>query len=246
MTESSPTKVGTVAAILLSAIAIAAIRHRAIRSARWCKAPSTSQLKQGSRYESLADIHSAFERWKSTTQNPLMTAKSLHPDLPGLIHVTDPAILNNSPPDDFDDLSPQAKQILSGITPSVSTIPGAFLPPRKALLDSFNQVRRFSLLTEGGRAFTKHCHRCSGGWWGSAKGPAAKVNDVALRKVVEILDNATWKNVFYLPGDRPVCEFRVRDGYGARWTWSENPEEICFRGFLEPPQENGHEVGWKH
>ena len=186
-----------------------------------------------------------WREWISTGIVPL-DIDDLHPDLRKLIVVNDMSLLQNKPPRRFEDLTPTARQALSGITPTISTITGAFLPTKQALLDSFNRTREYSELTEGGRAFTKHCHRCSKGWWGEATGPADVLNKIAEKKVLQILNEATWRNVFYLPGNFPVCEFRVPLGYGARWSWSPNEEEIAFRGFLEPPQENGHEIGWKH
>lgn len=55
------------------------------------------------------------------------------------------------------------------------------------------------------------------------------------------LDNCIWINIHGLPGDIPILELRVKQGYGIRWQING-----VFRGFLEPPMENGHEKGWKH
>jgi len=44
-----------------------------------------------------------------------------------------------------------------------------------------------------------------------------------------------------LPGDLPIIEIRVKEGYGMRWQL-----DGFFRGFLEPQMPNGHENGWKH
>jgi hypothetical protein len=47
-------------------------------------------------------------------------------------------------------------------------------------------------------------------------------------------------------------EVRNKEGYGARWTAklrdNNNNHDISwlFRGFLEPPMEDGHSVGWIH
>ena len=186
-----------------------------------------------------------WEQWVHTRLSPLQI-NNIHEELKKLIVVNDRSVLFNEPPKRFDDLSPIARQILAGITPTISTVPGALLPSKIVLINSFNKRRAFSELTEGGRAFTKHCHRCAKGWWGEAAGPVDAINGLAKTKVSEILDDATWRNVFFLPGNFPVCEFRVPLGYGARWTWSPQDSMIEFRGFLEPPQENGHDVGWKH
>jgi len=150
--------------------------------------------------ENLALIKERFEDWKDGKfVSPLQT-NHLHSELVKLIHVTDAAILRNQPPVHFVALSLQSQQILSGITPTVSTITGAFMPSLTMLENAFNQLRDYSALTEGGRAFTKHCHRCSNGWWGSAKGSAQEINERALTKVRNIMKEATWKNAFYLPG----------------------------------------------
>ena len=217
---------------------LAVVRHRA-------RATGRKQSRVSDRSQEIL-IQENWEKWRSTGIAPVR-CDTLHPDLVNLIdYHKDTSLTLNQPPMCHSALTPIARQVCSGITPTVSTIPGALLPSRDRLLASFNEVRSHSLLTEGGRALTKHCHRDSSiGWWGTVKGSAVQVNAIAVRKMEEILEHATWRNVFYLPGDRPVCEFRVQLGYGARWTWSED-SEITFRGFLEPPQENGHQVGWRH
>jgi hypothetical protein len=81
---------------------------------------------------------------------------------------------------------------------------------------------------------------------------------------VKLLQTAVWINLHTFGGlqeNNPVLEIRVASGYGARWTgdWSTTtttttmssqttttPLNIQFRGFLEPPMENGHETKWRH
>ncbi|GMF24734.1 unnamed protein product [Phytophthora fragariaefolia] len=97
-------------------------------------------------------------------------------------------------------------------------------------------------LTVGARAFSKHCARSSSGWWGEMKGNDAAKNARAERKVRELLAAATWKNVHSLPHAHATMEIRNALGYGARW----DAETAAFRGFLEPPMANGHEIKWRH
>ena len=192
------------------------------------------------------EIFLAWKNWRETLQPPIDTQK-LHPDLKQLLVLEDDCVSNNQPPEIFESLTISTRQILSGITPTISTIKGQFLPKRSNLIETFQAHRPFSKLTEGGKAFTKHFHRSRGGWWGQAKGSPEQINEMALRKVNEILDRANWRNIFYLPGEQPVCEYRVILGYGARWSWDLTTSQCkAFRGFLEPPQEDGHEKGWIH
>ena len=60
-------------------------------------------------------------------------------------------------------------------------------------------------------------------------------------------------------GECEIFEIRGAHGYGARWSLDADASETkmpqansaqlrypAFRGFLEPPMENGFAVGWKH
>lgn len=97
-------------------------------------------------------------------------------------------------------------------------------------------------LTVGARAFTKHCARCSSGWWGEFRGNDTAKNVQAEAKVRDLLATATWKNIHSLPHGHATMEIRNLLGYGARW----DVETQTFRGFLEPPMLNGHEIKWRH
>ncbi|KAF4033215.1 hypothetical protein GN244_ATG14912 [Phytophthora infestans] len=97
-------------------------------------------------------------------------------------------------------------------------------------------------LTVGARAFSKHCARSSSGWWGELKGNDKAKNLRAETKVRELLASATWKNIHSLPHAHATMEIRNALGYGARW----DAETRNFRGFLEPPMLNGHEIKWRH
>jgi hypothetical protein len=72
----------------------------------------------------------------------------------------------------------------------------------------------------------------------------------------KVMDNASWRNLHWLPHQVLVYEVRVPDGYGMRWSQNQNDDREAqltaegkswvFRGFLEPQMENGHEIGWRH
>uniref|UniRef100_A0AAV1UH21 Uncharacterized protein n=1 Tax=Peronospora matthiolae TaxID=2874970 RepID=A0AAV1UH21_9STRA len=97
-------------------------------------------------------------------------------------------------------------------------------------------------LMVGARAFSKHCARSSSGWWGKLEGNDHAKNAIAETKVRKILACATWKNIHSLPHAHATMEIRNALGYGARW----DAETHSFRGFLEPPMANGHEIKWRH
>lgn len=93
------------------------------------------------------------------------------------------------------------------------------------------------------RALAKHSIRDkSAGWWGEARGGDADKNAAALKVLLRVLEGAVWSNCHMLPGGLAVYEVRTVEGYGARWS----ADGASFRGFLEPPMEDGHERGWRH
>lgn len=119
-----------------------------------------------------------------------------------------------------------------------------FPPSRKKLMASFQEKQSpKSDLWVGARALAKHYHRDqTTTWWGNCTGTEKEKNDHALRTVTDILDNATWINIHWLPQDIYIIEARQEGGYGARWT----ADGSMFRGFLEPQMEGGHDAGWRH
>jgi len=99
------------------------------------------------------------------------------------------------------------------------------------------------------------------GWWGIPSGPVAGINERAVAIFHKIYDNATWRNLHWLPHQILVYEIRISEGYGMRWSQNRGEggesggihrkasgaeAEWIFRGFLEPQMENGHEIGWRH
>lgn len=103
-----------------------------------------------------------------------------------------------------------------------------------------------SLLSVGARALAKHAHRGMEGFWaGAASGSDAAKNQAAETALRTVLQEAVWGNLHQLPGGLPTFEVRVKQGYGARWTVSEDGS-TKFRGLLEPMMEDGHEKRWRH
>lgn len=147
---------------------------------------------------------------------------------------------------------------LGSTPPSVEQCLAVYLIPNKADL------------TAGARAWSKHSHRsqpqesqdeeqgsrkASAGWWGTPYGPVAIINERALALFWKVMNNATWRNVHWLPHKVLVYEVRVAEGYGMRWSQDQKDSgegDIAeerpwsFRGFVEPMMENGHELGWRH
>ena len=111
-----------------------------------------------------------------------------------------------------------------------------------------------SNLTVAARAFAKHSHRGECSIFGAVQGSESRKNDQAYEIVKRLIQHAAWINIHCfgaLDNSRPVVEVRTMDGYGARWSaiWRKNaffPEDVEFRGFLEPQMEHGHEKRWRH
>ena len=103
-----------------------------------------------------------------------------------------------------------------------------------------------SLLTVGARALAKHVHRDeTASWWGPAlTGSEGHKNMLARTVLRRLMDGASWINVHTLPHSVMVYELRVPEGYGARWAVTD--DSVVFRGFLEPPDPDGHAKGWVH
>ncbi|KAL3685998.1 hypothetical protein R1sor_004020 [Riccia sorocarpa] len=188
------------------------------------------------------------------------------------IHVRHP--LNQRQPfellyDLLKELEVEGIRALLGMRTTMGSIPDALPPPTSALLSSFSEVNNETVsflldspcpllvhhsyryccgamevpgskLTVGARALAKHVHRCSNGWWGTFSGTEPAKNEVSRRKLRRMIEDAVWMNVHVVPV--PVFEIRVAAGYGARWS----QDGRTFRGFLEPPMEEGYLHKWRH
>ncbi|KAH7890332.1 hypothetical protein F5I97DRAFT_1798832 [Phlebopus sp. FC_14] len=179
--------------------------------------------------------------------------------------------------------NPLSKHLLHGLAYTTGSALGSDPPTREQCLSAFVAASNKSQLTAGARAWSKHAHRSFAdpqagadkgrgdnvaGWWGKQPtGPVAGINEKALHLFEKVMDNATWRNLHWLPHQVLVCEVRVEEGYGMRWSQdrgrilagaggeggsgnmtaprSQEPPWV-FRGFVEPMMENGHEVGWRH
>lgn len=95
------------------------------------------------------------------------------------------------------------------------------------------------------------------GWWSVPSGPVARINEQSLLLFWKVMNNASWRNLHWLPHGVLAYEVRVPEGYGMRWSQDRAQEDErggspreekpwVFRGFLEPQMDNGHEVGWRH
>lgn len=172
--------------------------------------------------------------------------------------------------------------LLHGLAYTVGSALGSTPPTQDQCLSAFLATNSVGL-TAGARAWSKHAHRSGAdeapadtqkkggktmpsGWWGRPNGPVAKINERALELFWRVMNNASWRNLHWLPHGVLVYEVRVPKGYGMRWAQdlsglldeqdrtrvrAECVEEIqsrpwLFRGFVEPMMENGHELGWRH
>lgn len=93
----------------------------------------------------------------------------------------------------------------------------------------------------GARALTKHAIRSSEKFWGNSIGNEAEKNHTANELLHKVLDNCIWVSVHTIPPKVEILEIRIAEGYGMRWSIDGK-----FRGFLEPPMEDGHDAKWRH
>ncbi|KAF8908144.1 hypothetical protein CPB84DRAFT_1767412 [Gymnopilus junonius] len=166
--------------------------------------------------------------------------------------------------------SPLFTHLAHGLAYTVGSALGSTPPSIEACLAAY-LVPNNAGLTAGSRAWSKHSHRSqpppsdeaekakrsrSTGWWGITSGPVAVINEKSLALFWKVINNATWRNLHWLPHQVLVYEVRVPEGYGMRWSQDQGDREgddsskesrpWTFRGFVEPMMENGHEVKWRH
>lgn len=116
-------------------------------------------------------------------------------------------------------------------TPASLTDARAIPPTRAQLLAAATRAHHEGdPLTVAGRALAKHVPRSADPFWGAVTGPTAAKNEAALQTLRQILDGATWWNVFGHFAHGNVYEARLPDGHGARW----GHDGVEFIGFLEP------------
>jgi hypothetical protein len=143
-------------------------------------------------------------------------------------------------------IGPRVLVALLGVRTTVGCIEDRLPPTKNELLSSFDIPHKLgTALSVGARALSKHYHRGEEGWWGTLKGNDIEKNKSAHLFCEKILSNAVWTNLHQIVGSVRIIEFRVLEGYGARWAIDECGACV-FRGFLEPQTMDGHQKGWKH
>jgi len=179
----------------------------------------------------------------------------------------DPAFSSTFP--DGEDATPLFIHLAHGLAYTTGSALGSRPPPLDTCLAAY-VVPNKGGLTAGSRAWSKHSHRSlplpsdkaeadklkrSAGWWGIPSGPVSLINERALQLFWKVMNDATWRNLHWLPHEVLVYEVRVAEGYGMRWSQDQagRPDEggkenrlWIFRGFVEPSMENGHELKWRH
>ncbi|MBV8326366.1 hypothetical protein [Chryseobacterium sp.] len=94
----------------------------------------------------------------------------------------------------------------------------------KACLEPFNHE-----ITIGQRAWEKHTGRTDDHFWGEVKGSNRQKQEKVMEKILYIIENQTWWNVFFHYKHDLVFEVREKEGHGIRW--SHNGTKLI--GFLE-------------
>ncbi|KAK0458162.1 uncharacterized protein EV420DRAFT_382512 [Desarmillaria tabescens] len=162
----------------------------------------------------------------------------------------------------LDPSSPLTIHLSLGLAYTIGSAIGSIPPSVEVCLEAFCVPNKVGL-TAGARAWSKHFHRsqsaeelASKGWWGQPSGPVAIINERALILFWKIVNEASWRNLHWLPHQVLVYEVRIEEGYGMRWSQDQSSRADgtkdlearpwTFRGFVEPMMENGHEVGWRH
>ncbi|KAI9007738.1 hypothetical protein DFJ74DRAFT_372608 [Hyaloraphidium curvatum] len=133
----------------------------------------------------------------------------------------------------------------TALPPSLPSLLAAFLAPHVTARPHKSPRPASQLLTSGCVALSKHSQRSLSGAWGQCTGPVPQRNAAAARVLARVLGRAAWANAHGLPHGVVAYEVRDGEGYGARWTVDEGGG-VRFRGFLEPPMEDGHGRGWVH
>ncbi len=79
------------------------------------------------------------------------------------------------------------------------------------------------------RAWEKHVGRMDDEFWGEVKGNNQQKQQKVMEKIIYIIKNKTWWNVFYHYKHELVYEIREKDGHGIRWS----QDGTRLIGFLE-------------
>ncbi len=82
----------------------------------------------------------------------------------------------------------------------------------KACEEPFNEE-----ISVAQRAWEKHIGRMDDRFWGEIKGNNRQKQEKVMAKIHDILDHATWWNVFFHYKHELVFEVREKEGHGIRW-----------------------------
>jgi hypothetical protein len=152
---------------------------------------------------------------------------------------------------------PDMKQLMDAANQPIEKIPHHETKPSKI-------NAKQPILTVAGRARAKHAHRGeTDQFFGVSKGNNMVKNSAAEMIIMDLLKDAVWINIHVFGTvEVPIMEVRNRLGYGARWSadwnddddddddgheqWCKKPNNILFRGFLEPQMDDGFEKRWRH
>lgn len=148
-------------------------------------------------------------------------------------------------------VGPRVLMALLGVRTTIGCLLDSLPPLQTQLIKSFEQPHNAgsSRLSVGARALAKHCHRSSEGWFGKCEGSESAKNEASIKVCRRILSESNWINLHVIVGGINIVEFRVAEGYGARWSFisgGSSEHLVSFRGFLEPHDINGHERNWRH
>jgi len=104
------------------------------------------------------------------------------------------------------------------------------IPPlQQTLLDScfasYNE--QISVVT---RSWEKHMGRSEDGFWEIIKGNPQEKEQNIRERILHMLENKSWWNIFHHYKHKHVYELRVPSGHGIRW----NAAGTKLIGFLEP------------
>ncbi len=116
------------------------------------------------------------------------------------------------------------RAITSGIRTTHSTV--FIIPPLPE--DLIKEASRGGIHTAAARALSKHAGRSN--YWGEIHGNPGAVHSRAIKILEQILNEHTWWNCYEHFKHDLIIEYRVANGYGARWKYP----SLEFIGFVEP------------
>lgn len=76
--------------------------------------------------------------------------------------------------------------------------------------EEMKRIKNPSKLTVGARAWCKHAHRSSEGFWGLAKGTETEKNESAEIVARSIIDECVWINAHVLPHSEYIIEVNTK------------------------------------